>query len=282
MLCDIEKRNLHMKKNRPTTLIIASVLLVLVMFAGLGLPALFPSLAFSGNTRRFQNGAGGSVVPGQGFNGARPQGNDGNLPPGGVEGQAPGNGRTFGGGRQFGGGGANPLGGLGNTNSTAGIVLIGLQVAMNILKVVFAGLGLIAALGLFRMKRWGLVLSILLLVFSLVGIFLPTTTLMQLAMPMLGIGRSGAIGNAAGGNPAFLANPLMRLNWFSLLEPVGLAAVVVLGLMPASRKAMAPITDEDLLEEDEDSLEEQPAETAAADAASTDLNNSTKAPANSA
>ncbi len=238
-----------MKKIRPLTLTIAALLLVIVMFAGLGLPALFPGLGFSANAGRFPGGAGGNAVaPGQGLNGSAPQGAEPGLAPGGQvpEGRTPGSGRPFGG-RQFGGGGANPLGQVGNMNSTAGIVVIGLQVGMNILKVIFAGLGLIAALGLFQMKRWGLVLSVILLVFSLVGFFLPTATLMRLVLPMLGMGGAGAAGNAS----MFSFN-LLRLNWVNLIEPVGLLAVVILGFLPASRKAMAPITDQDLLDDEED------------------------------
>lgn len=245
-----------MKQTRPWTLIAAAILMVIVMLVGYGLPALFPRLGFAA-AGRFPNGAqanggvpnGGQANGGNNF-GGRPfdGGNDG----GGARQFGGGNGfggggNGFGGGRQFGGGGAfgggNPLGAAGTANNSFAIVNVVLQTVFRILGIGFVGLGLIGALGLFKMKRWGLVLTIILFVLATVGLFLPQATLLRLAIGIMNPGRTA--GNFA--NAGLLAG---RFNWVSLIEPVGLLAVLVLALLPMSRKAMAPVTDEDFGDDD--------------------------------
>ncbi len=256
-------------KKRPLSLIIAALVMAVALLAGYSLTAFFPQLAFSGGPARLANSANGGNFQAGGpppdgglppDGGAAPSGGNtasggstgsANVCGGGASGTRPARGPDGGGpGGGFAGAGS-PLGTVTSTNTTSNIALIGLQTGLKVLNILFVGLGLVAAFGLLRMKRWGLVMTIVLFAMALVGFIVPQNSLTRLLLPLLGI-TTRTTGSAFTLASLFSS---FRFNWVSLIEPVGLLAAVVLALLPVSRKAMAPVSIDDIPDE---GFEEEP------------------------
>ncbi len=241
-------------KKRPLTLTIAALIMVTTLLAGYSIATFFPRLGLAATTTRITTGASngttnleqGGPPPGDfgGNLGGNPQPGAGNPPS-----SAPSGGRPTDGG--FGGGpgggvvgGSGALGSVTNTNNTSNIALIAIQTGLRILSIGFVGLGLVAALGLFKLKRWGLVLTVALFVIALIGFLVPQNTLLRLVMPVFGISNRAGAGVTLS---TLFTN--FRFNWVNLIEPLGLLIAVVLALLPNSRQALKPIDFDDLPDE---------------------------------
>ncbi len=223
---------------RPWPITIAALVLIVAMLAGFGINQFFPQLGFSGRQgRAFANGAAAGTA------GATNNGTANGSA--GAAGQA---GRTFGGNRfannATGAAAGGLLGAATNANTTNSLAQIAVQSGLRIASIVFPVLGLIAAFGLFKIKRWGIVLTGLLFALALVGVFLPQATLLRLLLPAFGVaGRAGANTGLASVFTNF------RLNWVNLIEPFGLLAGLALVLLPISRRAFSPQELQDSQEE---------------------------------
>ena len=161
-----------------------------------------------------------------------------------APGQAPAQGGSDQGGGFGGGQGAGGFGtgqgtggfGAGTARTGGNFALFSLIQPIRIVEAVIGGLfALIAAVGLLQRKKWGMVLAVI------AAIVVLLTTGVTSLLPLLF--RSAARGAAAAGARA-AANPfaiwltlLTRPTWESVILVVATVAVVVLALLPASRKA---------------------------------------------
>ena len=208
-----------MNKKRPLVITIASICLVLLVLVSAG-QALTGNFGFTGSFAdrdRIALDSEGLVF--RGGTGAIPQGDiTGQLP----EGVQPGSRLGIQGGRGSGGNTSilRPLmqsirSSGGDASSLLGIfrtVIMGLKILVLIL-------GLLAAIGLWKQKKWAAILAILLAI----GLLLTNISgLTRIFIPVL--------------------------FGLSLLKVILAAAVIVLLLLPAARKAYAPPKDLDLLE----------------------------------
>lgn len=186
-------------KDRPASLVIAAVLLLLLilLYAVLPLTGLERSLFRGGltgaNRGQFQGNFNPNTLPnGQNIT-------QGNLPPGqNFDQNNPGSNQTFSGTRQF------------NANSGLNAVM---RILNNILHWTVIVLGILAIVGLWLKKRWGIILAIILAVVAF------AFTVPSLFRPMFN---------------AFT----VATNVSILLFSVG---VVVLSLLPQTRKATAAV-----------------------------------------
>jgi magnesium-transporting ATPase (P-type) len=182
-------------QGRPATLIIAAVLLVLLIiaFAVLPLTGLERNFARSGlqgiNRGQFQGNFNGNNLP-----------NGQNLPQGGqgLDQNIPGGNQNFSGTPRF--------------NANTGFSLL-LTILTNVLRWAAVALGILAIVGLWLKKRWGIVLSVIMAVIAFAA-----------TLPSLF-------------RPSFLAFNLI-LNIVILVLAVG---VVVFSLLPQTRKATAAV-----------------------------------------
>ena len=205
-----------MKTQRPIPIIIAAILLALLAFSNF--PTRVAGAGFRGNlanrpNRSFNNN-GTQNFPSDGSQ-TLPNDGTGNLPSGGAQNFNQ-NGTRF---RQQG----SILG------IRSGILL---QLGLLALNLVFLILGLAAALGLFQLKRWGLVLGLIVVAYNLIMAERSIYTYIS----FMNLRASGAFGNfgAAGGVfPGFgQAFPIL-----AIAQIVVAIAVAVLALLPVSRKA---------------------------------------------
>ena len=218
-----------MRNTRPITIIIAAILLAVLALSNF--PTRIPG-ATAGNrtfrgTGNFTGNAGQDS--GSGGNQALP-GNNGSLTSGGT-GDTGANGSATNGFQNFTQNGTR----FRQQSSILGIRSgVFTQLVLFGLNLIFLVLGLVAALGLFQLKRWGMILGLVVVAYNLImaGRSIYTFVSFEIARA------SGAFGNftgAAGGNLGGFTRAFPILVIFQILVAI---AVAVLALIPASRKAL--------------------------------------------
>ncbi len=227
-----------MKTSRPVTIIIAAILLAVLSLSNF--PTRIPG-AVTGNrgNRAFNPNNNGDTTGGnQNF-----QNNNGGLPSTGGNGNDFGNGGSSNG-NNFGNGGfGNGAGGNFNPNGNrfrqqstilgirSGVLL---QLGLLALNLIFLVLGLVAALGLFQLKRWGMVLGLIVVAYNLI---MAGRSIYNYAS-FASLRASGAFANFGGGAAGAFTGFRLAFPYLAIAQIVVAIVVAVLALLPMSRKAI--------------------------------------------
>ncbi len=234
-----------MKITRPITIIIAAILMAALSLTLI--PTRIPGTAAGGANRFRGNGnfpAGGQAL---GNNGDTANGGNGGFITGGNGGGTGGTGGAGG----FTGNGTGGFTGNGNAFRRQQTTILGvpsgtfIQIVLLTLNVAFLILGIAAAIGLFQLRHWGLVLGLVAVVYNL----------LMVARSMYGyiafsIARaSGSFANFGGVAGVLLGGFSRTFPYLAIVQGIIAIVVAVLMLLPMSRKALAVVSRPKTLED---------------------------------